>query len=60
MFLITAFVMRLVGGAGLLLFVCRLHVYETSVAVLVIIGIPVVACFDRPKEPGKGPQSESS
>ena len=27
---------------------------------LVSIGIPVVACFDTPKEPGKGPQREIS
>ena len=25
---------------------------------MVSIGIPVVACCDRPKEPGTGPQSE--
>ena len=46
-------VMQLVGGAGLLLLGWRL-------AVLVTIGIPVAACFDRPKESGKGPKSESS
>ena len=53
-------VTRLVGEAGFLLLGWRLGVYETWLALLMSIGIPVVVCFDRPKEPGKGPQSEIS